>query len=234
MLGVSLLQYRCSKKMDTALLINKSIAAHGGKEKWGNVSTITYIKKTILYQPNGEIEQENRQKISHYFQPNSTQIEWERSDVQYKSIVQNGEIHLFENGIEVFDSLQLSQVRQSSNGALYVFWQPYKLLDIGTKLEYEGQTNLLDSLPVHVLKVTYPEGNQNDIWHYFFDAKTFKLSATQVNHEGRISLIINEVVETKTGMYLNKIRKSYFLDSLEKINYLRAAYDYEIQTLIYR
>ena len=110
--------------MDTALLINKSIAAHGGKEKWGNVSTITYIKKTILYQPNGEIEQENRQKISHYFQPNSTQIEWERSDVQYKSIVQNGEIHLFENGIEVYDSLQLSQVRQSSNGALYVFWQP--------------------------------------------------------------------------------------------------------------
>ena len=54
------------------------------------------------------------------------------------------------------------------------------------------------------------------------------LEATQVNHDGRKSLIINESVENKTGLFLNKTRKSYFVDSLGKIKYLRAAYKYEI------
>ena len=56
---------------------------------------------------------------------------------------------------------------------------------------------LLDSLPVHVLKVSYPEGKQNDIWHYFFNTNTFKLQATQVNHDGKISIIMNETTETQ-------------------------------------
>ncbi|MDG1023465.1 MAG: hypothetical protein P8I42_02705 [Flavobacteriaceae bacterium] len=130
------------------------------------------------------------------------------------------------------DSLKLEQARQEADAALYVFWQPYKLLDLGAKHEYQGKIKLLDSLPLHALKVTYPEGNPNESWHYFFDPKTFQLKATQVDQGGRVSLIINQAVEIKTGLSLNKIRNSYFLDSLGKINYLRASYDYKIQTLI--
>jgi len=227
-------QWNCSKKMDALLLIEKSIAAHGGLDAWNEVAKISYLKETILYYPNGDVERRSIKKISHSFEPSSTQMEWEKLGVSYKSITDKNKIQLFKGKVEVLDSLKLEQARQEANAALYVFWQPYKLLDLGAKHEYQGKINLLDSLPLHALKVTYPEGNPNDIWHYFFDPKTFKLHATQVNHEGRISLIINQAVEMETGLSLNKIRKSYFLDSLGKINYLRASYDYDIQALIKR
>lgn len=222
----------CDKKMDAKLLVQKSIAAHGGSEKWESIAKIDYKKETLLYFPNGDFERKIVQKISHSFEPFSTLIESEKLGSISKSIYQSGKVQLFENNKEVFDSLQLNQALQSAKGALYVFWQPYKLLDSGTKLEYQGVKKLLDSLAVHVLKVSYPEGKQNDIWHYFFNTNTFKLQASQVNHDGKISLITNETTETQTGLSLNKTRKSFFLDSLGKIDYLRAAYDYQIEAVV--
>ena len=230
-IGLSLIQFRCTNKMNATRLIQKSIAAHGGKEAWDAISKIEYLKETQLYYPNGAIEKASLQRISHSFDPSSTQIEWGNLDFEYKSIRQNSEIQLFKNESEIFDSIQLDKARKSSDGALYVFWQPYKLLDLSAKTEYQGITKLLDSLPLHTLKVTYPKGEQSDVWHYFFNPNTLKLEATQVNHDGKISLIINESIESKTGLSLNKTRKSYFLDSLGKINYLRAAYTYKIESL---
>jgi hypothetical protein len=43
---------------------------------------------------------------------------------------------------------------------------------------------------------------------------------------------MNETTETQTGLSLNKTRKSFFLDSLGKIDYLRAAYDYQIEAVV--
>jgi hypothetical protein len=222
----------CSKKIDALFLIEKSIAAHGGLDAWNNVAKIDYLKTTVYYYPNGEIEQKSTKKITHSFNPKSTQIEWEEFGIPYQSITNKNRIQLFQGKVEVLDSLKLEQARQEADAALYVFWQPYKLLDLGAKHEYQGKIKLLDSLPLHALKVTYPKGNPNESWHYFFDPKTFQLKATQVDQGGRVSLIINQAVEIKTGLSLNKIRNSYFLDSLGKINYLRASYDYKIQTLI--
>ncbi|MGI9540518.1 MAG: DUF6503 family protein, partial [Flavobacteriaceae bacterium] len=153
----------CSKKMDAKLLVQKSIAAHGGSEIWESIAKIDYKKETVLYFPNGDFERKIVQKISHSFEPFSTLIESEKLGSISKSIYQSGKIQSFENNKEVSDSLQLNQALQSAKGALYVFWQPYKLLDSGTKLEYQEVKKFLDSLPVYVLNVSYPEGKQNDI-----------------------------------------------------------------------
>lgn len=128
----------------------------------------------------------------------------------------------------VLDSKEVAQAYDDTKGALYVFWQPYKLIDSNARLDYVGLVTLLDSISVHSIKVSYPLDPAADVWHYYFNEENFMLEATEVNHDGRISLIINESVEDKTGLFLNKTRKSYFVDSLGKIKYLRAAYKYTI------
>ena len=137
-------------------------------------------------------------------------------------------IELFKNNQMVLDSKEVAQAYDNTKGALYVFWQPYKLIDSNARLDYVGLVTLLDSISVHSVKVSYPLDPAADVWNYYFNEENFMLEATEVNHDGRISLIINESVEDKTGLFLNKTRKSYFVDSLGKIKYLRAAYKYTI------
>ena len=112
-----------------------------------------------------------------------------------------------------------------------MFWQPYKLYDKNTLLKYIGNINLLDSISVYAIEIAYLNQKSQDKWTYFFDVNNFLLRASQVNHKNRVSLIINENLESKTGLFLNKRRKSYFLDSQGRIKYLRADYNYKINSL---
>ncbi|MBT7653929.1 MAG: hypothetical protein HN562_02195 [Flavobacteriaceae bacterium] len=208
--------------------MEKSLVAHGGKKALSKVSEITYLKNIKLYDSIGELEKEINQKIKHTWDPSSTKMEWGNVDDQYVALLQEEKIELFKNNQMVLDSNEVAQAYNDTKGALYVFWQPYKLIDSDARLDYVGLVTLLDSISVHSLKVSYPLEPDADIWHYYFNEENFMLEATEVNHDGRISLIINESVEDKTGFFLNKTRKSYFVDSLGKIKYLRAAYKYTI------
>ena len=202
--------------------------AHGGKKAWSKVSEISYLKNIELYDSIGKLEKEVNQKIKHTWNPSSTKMEWGDVDDQYVALLQEEKIELFKNNQMVSDSQEVAQAYDNSKGALYVFWQPYKLIDSNARLDYIGIVTLLDSISVHRVKVSYPLDPIADVWNYYFNEENFMLKATEVNHDGRISLIINESVEDKTGLFLNKTRKSYFIDSLRKIKYLRAAYKYTI------
>ena len=202
--------------------------AHGGKKAWSKVSEISYSKNIELYDSIGKLENEINQKIKHIWNPSSTKMEWGNVDDQYVALLQEEKIELFKNNQMVLDSKEVAQAYDNTKGALYVFWQPYKLIDSNARLDYVGLVTLLDSISVHSVKVSYPLDPAADVWHYYFNEENFMLEATEVNHDGRISLIINESVEDKTGLFLNKARKSYFVDSLGKIKYLRAAYKYTI------
>ena len=225
---IFLLNHSCAQKLNASNLLEKSLVAHGGKKALSKVSEITYLKNIKLYDSIGELEKEISQKIKHTWDPSSTKMEWGNVDDQYVALLQEEKIELFKNNQMVLDSNEVAQAYNDTKGALYVFWQPYKLIDSDARLDYVGLVTLLDSISVHSLKVSYPLEPDADVWHYFFNKENFMLEATQVNHDGRISLIINESVENKTGLFLNKTRKSYFVDSLGKIKYLRAAYKYEI------
>ena len=225
---IFLLNHSCAQKINASNLLEKSLVAHGGKKAWSKVSEISYLKNIELYDSIGKLENEINQKIKHTWNPSSTKMEWVNVDDHYVALLQEEKIELFKNDQMVLDSQEVAQAYDNTKGALYVFWQPYKLIDSNARLDYIGLIPLLDSIPVHSLKVSYPNDPNADVWHYFFNEENFMLEATQVNHDGRISLIINESVENKTGLFLNKTRKSYFVDSLGKIKYLRAAYKYEI------
>ena len=225
---IFLFNHSCAQKLNASVLLEKSLVAHGGKKAWSIVSEISYLKNIELYDSIGKLEKEINQKIKHTWNPSSTKIEWGNVDSDYVAILREEKIELFKNNQMVLDSQEVAKAYDNTKGALYVFWQPYKLIDSNARLEYIGLVTLLDSISVHNLKVSYPLDPTADVWHYYFNEENFMLEATQVNHDERISLIINESIEDKTGLFLNKTRKSYFVDSLGKIKYLRAAYKYAI------
>ena len=215
-------------------VIQKSIEAHGGEALWNQVSTITYTKNTRLFTPTKVLEEEISQKISHAFHPFYTTLEWENSEGHFYANNRNETTVLLKNQTRITDSLFLKQTKTTLDAALYVFWQPIKLLDPLARKEYLGKQLLLDSIEVHSVKISYSDDPNADLWHYYFSTKNFKLRAVKVEHNHRSSLIINESYETKTGLSLNNTRKSYFLDTLNQIEYLRASYDYEILEVLWR
>ena len=225
---IFLFNHSCAQKLNASILLEKSLVAHGGKKAWSIVSEISYLKNIELYDSIGKLEKEINQKIKHTWNPSSTKIEWGNVDNDYVAILREEKIELFKNNQMVLDSQEVAKAYDNTKGALYVFWQPYKLIDSNARLDYIGLVTILDSISVHSLKVSYPLDPTADVWHYYFNEENFMLEATQVNHDERISLIINESFEDKTGLFLNKTRKSYFVDSLGKIKYLRAAYKYAI------
>ena len=225
---IFLLNHSCAQKLNASVLLEKSLVAHGGKKAWSIVSEISYLKNIELYDSIGKLEKEINQKIKHTWNPSSTKIEWGNVDNDYVAILREEKIELFKNNQMVLDSQEVAKAYDNTKGALYVFWQPYKLIDSNARLDYIGLVTILDSISVYSLKVSYPLDPTADVWHYYFNEENFMLEATQVNHDERISLIINESFEDKTGLFLNKTRKSYFVDSLGKIKYLRAAYKYAI------
>ena len=222
----------CESELNAEKIIQKSIKFHGGLINWKNISSISYIKQITLLDSKGNLEQEISQKITHGWNPTFTEMEWKKPEGNYRAFNDHSGIKLFKNNEILKNSVLLKQTKKNLDGALYVFWQPYKLLDKKAKLEYFGEESLLDSISVHKIKVSYIASNDDAIWYYYFDTIDFRLIATRVDHKERKSLILNETVESITGLYLNETRKSYFLDSLEKISYLRAVYTYEIKRLI--
>ncbi len=222
---------RCVKENSKASeILQKSIKAHGGKSLWEKATSISYLKETTLYQASGKIEQQTSHKITHQFLPQTTEMVWLKGGEINRAIKNTKGVLLYQNDQLQNDSLLIAQTESSLDAALYVFWQPYKLLDQNIRLDYIGEKKLLDSIPVYGLKATYSNSGNGDIWTYYFDKNNYRLRAAQVYHNQRTSLIVNERVESETGLFLNKRRKSYFLDSLGKIKYLRAAYTYRIQS----
>lgn len=211
-------------------ILEKSIQAHGGKSLWESVKVVSYRKETTLYSASGEIEQQIAQKITHKFRPQITEMLWMKNGKINRAIKNAKEVILYQNNQLQKDSLLIAKTNSSLDAALYVFWQPYKLLDKKVNLDYIGEKKLLDSLSVYGIRVTYSNADAGDTWIYYFDKNNYRLRAAQVNHNQRWSLIVNESVEKETGLFLNKKRKSYFLDSLGKIKSLRAAYTYRIQS----
>lgn len=209
-------------------ILQKSLEAHGGMERWKKMKYIRYRKTTTSYDPTGVIEKKSVQHITHQWRPKQTEMFWENEGKSYQALKDTTGISLYKEGILQKDSLLLAQANTNLKAALYVYWQPFKLLKEEAQKNYLGIQKLLDSISVHALQIRYSEEKNADVWTYFFDTQNYRLCAAQVLHNKRISLIVNEAVELETSLFLNHKRKSYFLDSVGKIKYLRAAYSYEI------
>ena len=85
-----------------------------------------------------------------------------------------------------------------------------------------------DSIETSIVAVRYENDTpSSDSWRYYFD-ENYRLLAASVKHNNRISFIDNLEFQTYKGILFNKVRKSYFVDSLFQNKQLRAAYHYDI------
>lgn len=214
-------------------IVQKSIEAHGGWLEWQHVKHITYSKTTLLFDSTGQKESEITQFHDYRLLPGFTgEIHWTNPDDRAGNrIVFDGKRAFRLTGNQkTADSLESESAYNTIISSHFVLFQPWKLLDPGVTLIYEGRDTLEDNTVVDVVRARYGTETEiagQDRWWFYFDVTSHMLVANMVNHDTRYSYIKNLDYDTTTNLIFNHHRKSYFTDSLRNMNYLRAEYFYE-------
>ncbi|EDP96926.1 hypothetical protein U8527_01260 [Kordia algicida OT-1] len=223
--------FSCESKLSAEAIVEKSLKeAHGGKAQWEAHKVLRYEKSTTLYDSSGKITLEKKQTFHNTLQPEFTsKVIWKENDEEHRIVFDGEEIYVFIDGFQVTDDEKVAKAHKEIMGAHYVFWQPYKLATDDVSLSSEGKVKLDDGSEAYKIKAVYPDSET--IWWYYFDTETFQLKENLVKHGKTYSQIKNLQHEAKTGLFLNKERKSYMIDSTKNQKYLRAHYQYNILEL---
>jgi hypothetical protein len=222
--------FSCQKtKLTAKQLLSKSIDAHGGLEFWQKVDTLSFTKKTILYNQEGVKEKETIQHQSFYggnfINGNITTIGTDKSSI---SII--GDVYSKRIG-DTLISISNNEMKSITNAfksAYYVISQPFNLMESGALLSYKKDTILNDE-KTFVVDVSYEEDqntNTPDQWTYFINAKTYLIVAAKVFHSPTVSFIENINFNKETPFVFNAERESVFLNKDGSKDYLRASYFY--------
>ena len=222
--------FSCQKtKLTAKQLLSKSIDAHGGLEFWQKVDTLSFTKKTILYNRKGLKEKEITQHQSFYggnfINGNITTIGTDKSNI---SII--GDVYSKRIG-DTLISISNNEMKSITNAfksAYYVISQPFNLMESGALLSYKKDTILNDE-KTFVVDVSYKEDqntNTPDQWTYFINANTYLIVAAKVFHSPTVSFIQNINFNKETPFVFNAERESVFLNKDGSKDYLRASYFY--------
>ncbi len=214
-------------------IIKRSIERHGGQFAWNNLESIAYQKTTILFDSSGietsRITQHHRFKLKPEL---SGTIKWAEKTDSITITYQEGKATRYVNQVEDTTSGETS--KNVVMASLYVLFQPFKLMDEGTQLEYVAM-DTLDGIPVHTIRPVYAGAQPgDDEWLFYVNATSDVLIANRVNHQGRLSHIRNLEFDSTSKFVLHKHRKSYFVDSLMREKRLVAAYYYAGYNLAFR
>lgn len=213
-------------------LLQKSIKAHELSNTWGNLKAIKFRKWTRLFLENGEVESETDQfnefRLVPFFEG---KISWESDSISHVSTWDGSKMHYSMGGNEVKNPDFLLQKKKDLDAAFYALAQPWKLLDEGVGLKYEGQKTLANGTLVEVIAVDY--GSGADQWWYYFDPKSALMVGNEVQLKDHRSLIYNLSYDDSSGLLMHGIRESYRVNELGERLYLRAEYSYTAYELIF-
>jgi len=210
-------------------VVERAIAWAGGMDKWNNLSTISYTKRSRLLLENGDVESDVTQLHAYQMAPNlSMEISWNSDDQTYRIL------HTDTASIRIKNDSVIAQgpkVKESAFSALYVLGMPFKLKDAGTQLAYEGRVDF-NGQEADVIKATYqPDKHANhstsDLWWYYFATSDGAFLGCKVYHPPTYALIENVMFQEVEGMQFQKRRMSYRCDSLGNKQFLRAEFWYE-------
>ena len=214
----------CDTQLNGDRILQKSIEAHGAKY-WNKIDSIDFNKTISLFDSLGNIEKKLIQKQKIMFDPFKMMLISNHEHGKNKIIWENNLFHLYENGMNIVDSLKLKLAENSIKAAFFAFWLPKNFLNKKANISYIG-IRMVNMQEVYILKVIFQEST--DIWHVFIDTKNFLNLGYSVWHDGHWSLIWNESFARYMGILLVEQRKSYKSDSLYQLKYMRANYLYEV------
>lgn len=210
-------------------ILKKSLKAHGGLELWQKIDTLSFTKKTILYNQKGIKEKEITQHQSFYggipLHGKISSLGTEKSSI---SVINGVYVKSIRDSLVPITDDEIKAINNSFKSAYYVISQPFNLKESNALLFYKKDT-ILDGEKTFVVDVSYLEDENTarpDQWTYFFNAKTFLVVATKVFHSPTISFIKNTKFNTKTPFVFNSERVSVFMNKDGTEDYTRAAYFY--------
>jgi len=210
-------------------ILKKSLKAHGGLELWQKIDTLSFTKKTILYNQKGIKEKEITQNQSFYggipLHGKISSLGTEKSSI---SVINGVYTKSIRDSLIPITDREIKTINNSFKSAYYVISQPFNLKESDALLVYKKDT-ILNGEKTFVVDVSYREDkntNTPDQWTYFFNAKTFLVVAAKVFHSPTISFIKNTKFNTKTPFVFNSERVSVFMNKDGSEDYTRAAYFY--------
>ena len=229
MIAISFL-FSCQKTELTAnQILKKSLKAHGGLELWQKIDTLSFTKRTILYNQDGVKEKEIIQHQSFYggipLHGKISSLGTEKSSI---SVINGVYVKSIRDSLVPITDDEIKAINNSFKSAYYVISQPFNLKESNALLFYKKDT-ILDGEKTFVVDVSYREDENTrtpDQWTYFFNAKTFLVVAAKVFHSPTISFIKNTKFNTKTPFVFNSERVSVFMNNDGTEDYTRAAYFY--------
>jgi len=212
-------------------ILKQSFATLGGLENWQSKKELHYQKLTRNLKESGETESEVFQSHDYYYGDKaSINISWiEDDDVVHKiKSADNQAIKYVDDKPD--RSADQATLNNSITVSLFVINVPFKMIDKGVELSYEGKETLEDGQEVDVIKAVYnadnnPHHTKSDLWWYYFDTKDARLVAYFIFHDGHFSYIKNLDYTTVSEFLLPTKRASYLVDEYRQI--LRRKVDYE-------
>ena len=213
-------------------LLDKSIAAHGGKEGWENLKGIKFQKWTRMLDAEGKVESELNQSHEFRFSPRfEGNISWTKDSIHH-SMSWDGAVFRYQMGEnEVLNANFLATKKKDFDAAFYTVAQPWKLLDKGGKLIYEGKKTLENGTEVESIRVDY--GPNTDTWWYYFDPSSYLMVGNEVQLTDHRSLVYDLSTEKAEQLILHGKRASWRVDESGKRLFLRAEYRYSNYELVY-
>ncbi len=211
-------------------VLSQAIAYAGGWDTWAGINTLQYTKRSVLFLSDSSVESD----VIQYHDYNMSSgfeaaISWNSNSDAHQIVYSKENVIKMVNDKEVeADSNALSQ---SVMGALFVLGMPFKLLDQGVTLTYEGTTLFKDSVEADIINASYsPEENvnhsANDLWWFYFEKNTGHFLGSKVYHTPTYALIRNLSFTQDVPIKFPAHRKSYRVDSLGQIEFLRAEFWY--------
>lgn len=156
-------------------IVRRAIDAAGGWQAWAAQPTVSYLKVTDRYGPDGEIESSRGDRHRYRLDPSpAMRIEYTGADGREITLINSGqEAWKLVDGALATDEADRNQAWNSTFGSQYVFSMPFKLTDPGAILSYEGRVTLADGTEVDAVRAEYEPGAGSaggmHVWTYYFD-----------------------------------------------------------------
>ncbi len=201
----------------------------GGLDNYLSIDSITYDKRSVLYLPDGGVESEVRQHHAYKLSPElSGVITWSDSIGDHSIVYNQTAPYKTLNGEKILNSTK--SARESFMSSYYVLFLPFKLIDPGVNLSYEGTTDI-DDKKADILKASYaPATHANhstdDEWSFFINQADGSVLSNLVYHPPTYAYIENTEYTDDYPLRMNTYRQTWRTDKNRNKEYLRGEFWY--------